>query len=113
MNERLVSGIEQRLSSLEAAFKRHERILSQNLSSYEALNPSLDGDTRDTAQESGQGCVASSLDEHDGIQLEASGVQEIVVEGVSDGMAVTLLDEEDSSYFGMTLPLPSAQDIRW
>ena len=86
--------------------------MSQSLSSYEALNPSLGDGTRDTAQESAPGFAASSLDEHDGIQLEASGVQEIVVEGVSDGMAVTLLDEEDSGYFGMALYSPSAQTAR-
>ncbi|KAH0279183.1 hypothetical protein KCU91_g1929, partial [Aureobasidium melanogenum] len=100
VRKELVSGIEERLSFLEASVRRHEQLLRQGSSSYNTIDTSLNDGTSGGAQNTGQGFRTPSLNEHDNIQLEASGVQEIDAEGVSDGMAVTFLDEEDSGYFG-------------
>lgn len=95
-----MTGLDQRLQTLEATVKRHEQLLSsrpahETIDQLAGSRASLPED-RHSYHDATDPAPGSQQD----IYLEVSGVQEVAAEGTFDGMAMAFLDEEDSGYFG-------------
>ena len=94
MKKEYVSDFEARLKTVEETLKRHDDLLVGHLSSYSTRSgvPPTSPQRND---------VIRSTPARESIQMNASELQDVPAEeAVTDGMAMSFMDEFDSVFFG-------------
>lgn len=92
-----VSDFESRLKGVEEMLRRHDDLLIGHLSSCSGRQDAHASSPRSARQAP----PFNALTSRESIQLNASEIQEIVAEEtVTDGMAMSFVDEFDSVFFG-------------